>query len=101
MIGKKNIPSSLGTALTREYTIQNKFGMHARPAALFVKEASKFDSEITIEKEGNCVSGKSIMGLLTMELHHGARVRISADGADAEEALDALGHLIDRKFYED
>lgn len=90
-----------GNALWRDVSIKNKHGMHARPAAMFIKTASQFKSEINIEKEGTKVSGRSIMGLLTLELYHGSTVRIHADGPDAKEALDAIEQLIERKFDED
>ena len=85
----------------RNLTILNRFGIHARPAALFVKTASQFDSELLVEKEGSIVSAKSIMGLLTIEGGKGAVLKITAKGADAEEALDALESLVKQKFFED
>ncbi len=88
-------------AQCREMKILNKHGMHARPAALFIKTASKFTSEITIEKEGTKVSGKSIMGLLTLEMYHGSVIKVHADGPDAEQALDAIEELVRRKFDEE
>ncbi len=88
-------------ALTREFTILNKYGIHARPAALFVKTVSRFQSEVTVEREGMTASGKSIMGLLTLEGYQGAVLKIKAEGPDAGEALDAIGELIAKKFYED
>ncbi len=87
--------------LSRDLKILNKFGIHARPAALFVKTAGKYDADITIEKDGSKVSGKSIMGLLTLEGHQGAKLRVTADGHDARKALDALEELVKQKFYED
>ncbi len=89
------------TTLSRDLTIANKHGMHARPAAMFIKTASRFEADITIEKDGTRVSGKSIMGLLTMELYQGARMRVYAEGPDAAEALDALEALVKSKFDED
>lgn len=93
--------STGASRLVRDMKIANRFGMHARPAALFVKTAGHFSSEILVEKNGATVSGKSIMGLLTLEAPHGATLRISAEGTDAREALDALQELINKKFYED
>ena len=89
-----------GTA-TREVTIINRYGIHARPAALFVKTASRFISEIMVEKDGSVVSAKSIMGLLTIEGSIGSVLKLAATGPDAEEALDALQELVEKKFYED
>jgi phosphocarrier protein len=87
--------------LGRNLTILNRFGIHARPAALFVKTASRFMSEILVEKEGSIVSAKSIMGLLTIEGSKGAVLKVTATGLDAEEALDALEDLVKQKFFED
>lgn len=95
-------PTETGaTAVSRTFTVTNKYGIHARPAALFVKTCSRFQSEILVEKDGAVVSGKSIMGLLTLEGHHGAQLRISANGPDAAEAMEALGTIFENKFYED
>lgn len=91
-----------GGGLTREFEIRNQYGIHARPAALFVKTAARFDAEITVEKDGNSVSGKSIMGLMTLEAGRGTVLRVTASGNDGEEALDHLEALIvQRKFDED
>ncbi len=88
--------------LTREFEVGNQYGIHARPAALFVKTAARFDSDITVEKDGNSVSGKSIMGLMTLEAGRGSVLRVTASGSDGEEALDHLEALIvERKFDED
>jgi phosphocarrier protein len=86
---------------SRDLKVLNKFGIHARPAALFVKTAGKFRSTIEVEKEGVSVSGKSIMGLLTLEGHAGSVLRVSAEGEDAREALDALEDLVASKFNEE
>jgi phosphotransferase system HPr (HPr) family protein len=86
--------------LSKAFTINNEFGLHARPAALLVKCASQFDCTIQIEKDGMCVSGNSIMGLLTLEGHQGSVLNIEAKGPQAEEALAALGELFDRNFDE-
>jgi len=91
-----------GDGLTREFEILNQYGIHARPAALFVRTAQRFDSEIMVEKDGNRVSGKSIMGLMTLEAGRGSILRVTANGSDGEEALDDLEALIvTRKFDED
>lgn len=87
--------------VVRNLTILNRFGIHARPAALFVKTACRFTSDILVEKDGSTVSAKSIMGLLTIEGSKGAVLRVIATGADAEEALDALDDLVKQKFFED
>ena len=85
----------------REVTIQNKFGIHARPAALFVKTVSQFQSDVQVEKEGMIASAKSIMGLLTLEGHQGAVLKVTATGVDAQDAVAAIEELVKNKFYED
>lgn len=87
--------------VVRDMKIVNRFGIHARPAALFVKTASQFASDIIVEKDGSVVSGKSIMGLLTIEGSQGSVLKLTATGPDADEALDALQNLVDRKFFEE
>jgi phosphocarrier protein HPr len=87
--------------VVRDLTIRNRYGIHARPAALFVRTASQFVCDIQVEKDGQIVSGKSIMGLLTLEGSEGTVLRIRAQGPDAKEAIAALAELIEKKFYED
>jgi phosphocarrier protein HPr len=98
---KPQSPAAESKTVVRDLTIVNRFGIHARPAALFVKTASQFTADITVEKDGATVSGKSIMGLLTIEGSKGAVLKITATGPDAEEALEALAQLVAHKFYED
>lgn len=85
----------------RELIIQNQYGIHARPAAMFVKTASKYQADVTVEKGSMKVSGKSIMGLMTLEAGNGVSVKIRAEGADAEQMLDELQKLVEQKFYEE
>lgn len=86
--------------IEREVQIVNRAGMHARPAAAFVKIAGGFAAEITVEKDGLEVNGKSIMGVLMLAAEQGSRLRLSAQGPDAHEALDALAGLVNRGFEE-
>lgn len=88
-------------AITREFEILNQYGIHARPAALFVKTASRYDAEVIVEKDGNRVSGKSIMGMMTLEAFRGSKLKVTAEGEDAVEVLDELQALIESKFDED
>ena len=85
----------------RKLEIQNKLGLHARPAALFVKTAARYASNITVEKDGVEVSGKSIMGLLTIEGHQGSVLKVTAEGQDAGDAVEALSELFESKFNEE
>ena len=94
-------PNAGGGTQTRDVVVQNRYGIHARPAALLVKAAARFQCEILLEKSGVKVNAKSIMGLLTLEGNHGAKMRILATGADAADALAALTELFEKKFFED
>lgn len=87
--------------LFRVLTIKNQFGLHARPSALFVKMASRFEADVLVEKDGNTVSGKSIMGLMTLEAGLGSKMKVTAIGVDADKVLDELEQLLENKFYED
>jgi phosphocarrier protein HPr len=94
-------PNVKSDTKTRDVAVLNRYGIHARPAALLVKAATRFPCEILIEKNGVKVNAKSIMGLLTLEGNHGAKLRIHATGAEAAEALAALAELFEKKFFED
>lgn len=94
------IPDS-ETTFSREVTVLNKQGIHARPSASFVKLAGRFQCDVFIEKDGETINGKSIMGLLMLAAGPGSRMRIVCRGADAEAALAELCALVDGKFGED
>jgi phosphocarrier protein HPr len=85
----------------RTARICNQRGLHARAAALFVKTAARFDSEIWVRKNGTAVSGRSIMGLMMLAAASGAMIEITATGRDAATAVDTLARLIECKFDED
>lgn len=87
--------------ITREFEVLNQYGIHARPAALFVKTASRYDADVIVEKGSSRVSGKSIMGLMTLEASKGTKLRVTVEGEDAEEVLQELQLLIEGKFDED
>jgi phosphocarrier protein len=87
--------------LTKELIILNKAGIHARPAAMFVKIANRFGSDIFVEKDGEKINGKSIMGLMMLAAGPGSKVTIHVKGADAPAALAELEALVQRKFDED
>ena len=86
--------------LSKEVTVPNKLGIHARPAAQFVKTASQFEAEIRVEKDGEEINGKSIMGLMMLAAGHGSVLKLIAEGPDAEEALEVLENLVARNFGE-
>ena len=85
---------------SKEITVYNKLGIHARPAAQFVKMASEFKAEIRVEKDGEEVDGKSIMGLMMLAAGHGSVLKMIAEGPDADEALQSLEDLVVRNFGE-
>ncbi len=88
------------TPLTRELIVQNKMGIHARPAAMIVRITNKFRAEVLVEKDEEQVNGKSIMGLMMLAAGKGAKVRFIATGADATALLTELEALFARKFDE-
>ena len=85
----------------RIVTIRNRAGMHARPAALLVKTASSFASQVFIEKDSERVNGKSIMGVITLGATFNTPLKIIAEGPDEAEAVDALQKLFDNRFEEE
>jgi len=87
--------------LKQEVVVENKLGFHARPASLFAQTASKFKSEIFIEKNGNKVNGKSILGLMTLGIPQGAKINLLVEGEDEEQALKELLKLFAEKFGEE
>lgn len=93
-------PSS-GAALSRNATISNRLGLHARAAARFVKLASQFTADIVVCNRGVEVSGRSIMGLMMLAASPGTTIEIRASGADAAQALEALVALVDGRFDEE
>lgn len=87
--------------IVREFTVENRYGIHARPAALLVKAAGKYACDILIGKKGSEVSAKSIMGLLTIEGHQGACLTVQAVGDDAQDAMAEIVELFENNFFEE
>jgi len=85
-------------SIEKELTIRNKMGMHARPAAQFVKRASKYQCDVWVEKDDEPVNGKSIMGLMMLAAGRGETIKIIADGNDAEQAVADLEELVSSGF---
>lgn len=81
--------------------ITNELGMHARAATKFVQTANKYQSAVTVEKDGQSVNGKSIMGVLMLVAAKGSWIQVRCTGADAEDAMKALSALVKDKFGED
>jgi phosphocarrier protein len=90
-----------GEFFTKELTVLNKLGIHARPAALFVKTANRFACDIFVEKDGEKINGKSIMGLMMLAAGPGSKLTIHASGTDASQALVEIEALVKRKFDEE
>src|ERR1041385_4482221 len=89
-------------SMTKEFLVLNKLGIHARPAALFVKTANRFSCDIFVEKDGEKVNGKSIMGLMMLAAGPGSKLTVHAQGHDASQALAEIETLIiKRKFDEE
>src|SRR5204863_756902 len=94
-------PAGKHFGVTRELTIINKLGVHARPAALFVKTANRYECEISLEKRGEKVNGKSIMGLMMLAAGPGSKLTVHAEGKDGHAAVNEIEALLLRKFDED
>jgi phosphocarrier protein HPr len=93
--------SPRGDKIEKEVAIVNRLGMHARPAAMFVRVASRFRCEVWVEKEGERINGKSIMGLMMLAAGQGSKLLICCEGPDADKALEEIEELIAGKFNED
>jgi phosphocarrier protein HPr len=90
-----------GQKVEKEIAIVNRLGLHARPAAMFVRIASRYRCEVWVAKEEEEINGKSIMGLMMLAAGQGSKLRIRCDGPDAEKALEELEGLINARFHED
>src|ERR1700744_4669656 len=95
----KNQPT--GASVVKELIVGTKLGLHARPAARFVRVANRFSSDIIVEKDGEEINGKSIMGLMLLAAGCGSRLKVTATGSDAADMIKALEELIARKFDEE
>ena len=89
-----------GPTSEKTVRIENRYGLHARPAAEFVKLSSRFTSVITVEKDGLEVNGKSIMGVMMLAAECGSSLRIRASGSDSQQAVEALVSLVRDRFGE-
>ncbi|MDR1157111.1 MAG: HPr family phosphocarrier protein [Oscillospiraceae bacterium] len=86
--------------VSREVTVNNQVGLHARPATFFIQKANEYKSSIWVEKEERRVNAKSLLGVLSLGIIRGTQINIMADGADEEDAVDALEELISSNFAE-
>ena len=96
---EKSDTTAAGT-LTKELLVQNKMGIHARPAAMFVRVTNKYKAEVFVEKDEEQVNGKSIMGLMMLAAAKGTKVKFLATGDDAAQMLGELEALFGKKFDE-
>jgi phosphocarrier protein len=85
----------------KEFTIKNRLGIHARPAAKFAKTANEYQSTIRVLKDGLEVNGKSIMGIMMLAAAQGNVIQVEAEGPDEKQAIQALGDLIEKSFEEE
>ncbi len=85
----------------KEFTILNRLGIHARPAAMFAKVASQYESTVRVQKDGLDVNGKSIMGIMMLAAAQGNVIQVLAEGSDAEEVIQALEKIVQDKFGEE
>ncbi len=83
------------TTVRKEVTVRQKYGLHARPAAVFVKLARKFNAEVILEKDGERVNGKSIMGVMMLAVSRGETVYVEAEGPDGEDACEQLKRFLE------
>ena len=87
--------------IEKEIEIKNELGLHARPAAMFVQAANRFDSKVHVMKDGETINGKSIMGVMMLAAAKGTKIKVIAEGEDAQKAIDELGQLFINKFGEE
>ena len=85
----------------KDVVVKNQVGLHARPATFFIQKANEFKSSIRVEKEERRVNGKSLLGVLSLGIIGGTSIRIIADGADEELAVNSLVALVESEFAED
>ena len=86
--------------IERTFVIGNKLGLHARPAAVFVQTANRFDASVEVQKEDLKIDGKSIMGIMTLAAEQGSSITVRVTGKDAVATMQALGKLIESNFGE-
>ncbi|MEP6698383.1 MAG: HPr family phosphocarrier protein [Verrucomicrobiota bacterium] len=101
LLNRRSNPAGGGLKVEKEVTIVNRLGMHARPAAMFVRIASRYRCEIWVKKEGEEINGKSIMGLMMLAAGQGSKLHIRCEGADADRAMEELEKLIAACFNEE
>lgn len=102
LLNRRSAAAARGQKIEKEITVINRLGLHARPAAMFVRIASRYTTtEIWVEKEGEQINGKSIMGLMMLAAGQGSKLLIRCEGPDADKAMEEIEDLINRRFDED
>ena len=101
LLYRKGSRAAPAQKIEKEVTIVNRLGLHARPAAMFVRIASRHRAEIWVSKEGEEINGKSIMGLMMLAAGQGSKLCIRCDGPDADKAMEELEELVKAGFNED
>jgi phosphocarrier protein HPr len=101
LLNRKAKASEQAQKLEKEIPVINRLGLHARPAAMFVRIASRYRCEVWVGKEGEEVNGKSIMGLMMLAAGQGSKLKIRCDGPDADKAMAELEELINARFHEE
>ena len=101
LLYRKGSRAAAAQKIEKEVAVVNRLGLHARPAAMFVRIARRHRAEIWVSKEGEEVNGKSIMGLMMLAAGQGSKLRIRCDGPDADKAMEELEELIKAGFNEE
>src|SRR5215475_7022468 len=101
LLSRRASDASLSQKIEKDVPIINRLGLHARPAAMFVRIASRYRAEIWVSKEGEEVNGKSIMGLMMLAAGQGSKLRIRCEGLDANKAMEEIDALVKAGFNED
>jgi phosphocarrier protein HPr len=101
LLSRRGNAAARGQKMEKDIPIINRLGLHARPAAMFVRIATRYRCEVWVSKEGEEVNGKSIMGLMMLAAGQGSSLHIRCEGVDADKAIEDLEELIKAKFNED
>ena len=101
LLSRRSSDASLHQKVEKDVPVINRLGLHARPAAMFVRIASRFRCEIWVSKEGEEVNGKSIMGLMMLAAGQGSKLHLRCEGPDAGKAISELEELINARFHEE
>ena len=101
LLNRRSSGAARDLKIEKDVTIVNRLGLHARPAAMFVRISSRYRAEVWVSKEGEEVNGKSIMGLMMLAAGQGSTLHIRCEGPDADKAIKELEELIKAKFNED